>query len=87
MIVFDDGFTLLTLSEVADRLGITRFKIEQSVRSGALAAVHHGGRWMVAEEEVERFRGAYRPPTRTRHTGVPRRFVPPARPARAGTQG
>ena len=88
VITFDDEFTLHDLTEVAQALGADRVRIEQAVRSGSLAAVHHAGRWMVASEEVERFRGSYEPPVvRPRTVGTPRRFIPPPRPAEVPEAG
>lgn len=80
MIVFDEDFTLLDLGEVARALGISRFRVEDYVRVGTLAAVHHGGKWMVAADELERFRRAWDPQPPVPRTMVPRRFRPPSRP-------
>lgn len=84
MITFDelgDGFTLHTLTEVAALLGVSRYRVEDFVRAGTLAAVHHGGRWMVATEEVERFTQTWTPRPRGPRSRASRRFRPPSRPA------
>jgi hypothetical protein len=81
VIVFDSDFILYDLHEVVERTGLSRWKLSVCIRKGALAAVHHGGKWMVGSEELDRFRRAYRSPGRYRPVGVPRRFVPPPRPA------
>lgn len=80
MIQIDD-LTLYDLNEVSATLGLSRFQVQARVADNVLAAVHHGGRLMVAAEEVERFRESYVPPVRGRRVGVTRRFRPPARPA------
>lgn len=80
MIVFDDTFTLLDIDEVAERLDLSRYRVQALIRTEQLAAVHHGGRWMVAAEEVEDFRRRWEPPVRPSRIGVTRRFVPPSRP-------
>lgn len=81
VIAFDDDFVLYDLAEVSDITGLSRSRVAISVRAGTLAAVHHGGKWMVAREEVQRFRKAFRgSPERRPLSGVPRRFVPPPRP-------
>lgn len=79
MITIDD-LTLLDLDEVAHRLDMVRSRVESLVRNDELAGVLHGGRWMVAAEEVERFSATWTPPTRRSRVGVTRRFVPPPRP-------
>lgn len=56
MIKIDD-LVLLDLNEVSERLGLRPRKVRRLVHSEALAAVFHGGRWWVAEEEVQRLLG------------------------------
>lgn len=80
MITIED-LTLHDLNEVATLLGLSRGQVQARVTADELAAVHHGGRLMVAAEEIERFRLAYTPPVRVPRVGVTRRFRPPARPA------
>lgn len=81
VIVFDSDFTLYDLQEVADRTGLSRSRVSKCIKEGHLAAVHHGGAWMVAGQELDRFRATYRRPRRGPRVGVSRRFVPPPRPA------
>lgn len=80
MIQIDD-LILHDLNEVAALLGMSRTQVQARVTADELAAVHHGGRLMVAAEEVERFNASYTPPARVPRVGVTRRFRPPARPA------
>lgn len=80
MIQIDD-LTLYDLNEVSATLGLSRGQVTARVTDDELVAVHHGGRLMVAAEEVERFRAAYAAPVRVSRAGVKRRFRPPARPA------
>lgn len=80
MIQIDD-LTLYDLNEVSATLGLSRGQLQARVAEDELVVVHHGGRLLVAAEEVERFRDAYVPPARVSRAGVKRRFQPPARPA------
>ena len=87
MIVFDEDFTLLDLHEAAAELGISRSRTQNYVRAGLLAAVHHGGRWMVSQDEVERFLLEVGPaPTRSA-VQLARKFRPPPRPAPEQNEG
>lgn len=79
MIQFDD-LVLHDLDEVAVKLDMSRSRVEGLVRADELAGVIHGGRWMVAAEEVARFRKTWRPPARVSRVGSTRRFRPPSRP-------
>lgn len=80
MIQIDD-LRLLDLDEVAQRVALSRKRVEGLVRNDQLVGVLHGGRWMVCTEEVERFLGTWVAPARPSRVGTTRRFVPPARPA------
>lgn len=80
MIVFDADFTLLDIDEVAEHLNLTRHRVQTLIRAGELAAVHHGGRWMVALDEARDFQRRWTPPVRPTPVGRTRRFVPPPRP-------
>lgn len=80
MIAFDD-LILYDLAEVAGLLKMNRHRVEQLVRADDLAGVQHGGRWMVAAEEVVRFKRSWSPPERMSRAGTRRRFQPPPRPA------
>ena len=87
MIRFDEEFALLDLTEVADRLNVSMSRVRAYVRAGVLAAVHHGGRWMVSEDEVERFLLDVGPaPTRSA-VQMARRFRPPSRPGHEASVG
>lgn len=81
MIRIGDDLVLWTLDEVSAALNLPRVRVEALVRNDQLAGVMHGGRWMVAPEEVERFRADWVPPVRATTAGKKRRFVPPPRPA------
>lgn len=71
------SFVLYDLNEVAELLDISKFRIHQAVQLDLLVAVQHGGRWMVIEEEVERFDRDYHRPRHVPRKGSTRRFVPP----------
>lgn len=86
MITIDD-LTLLDLDEVAHHLGLARSRVEGLVRNDELAGVLHGGRWMVAREELDRFSATWTPPVRRSRVGVTRRFVPPPRPGDLHAEG
>lgn len=83
MIQFGD-LILYDLNEVARRLDMPRARVEGHVRRETLAAVVHGGRWLVAAEEIARFQAH---PLRPTFRGRPRRFRPPARPADLPSEG
>lgn len=85
MITIDD-LTLLDLDEVAHKLGLVRSRVEALVRNDELAGVVHGGRWMVATEEAERFAATWTPPARRTRAGTTRRFVPPPRAGDLGVE-
>jgi excisionase family DNA binding protein len=86
VIVFDEDFTLLSRSEVAAELGVSVSKVHRLAGAGVLAGVHHGGRWMVSTDEVERFRRTWVPPHprgggwNRGHRGQVRQFRPADRP-------
>lgn len=86
MIQFDD-LVLHDLNEVARQLGMTRQRVDRLVRTDELAGVIHGGRWMVAQEEIDSFRSRWTPPVRPSQVGVRRRFRPPPRPAETPEEG
>ncbi|GAA3087423.1 hypothetical protein GCM10010464_59060 [Pseudonocardia yunnanensis] len=80
-IEFDD-LVLVDVATAAEELGGEPARLKELIRSGKVAAVMHGGRWLIAEEEIERVR------TLTTEGGdllAPRpnkrRFLPPPRDA------
>lgn len=65
-----DADCLLSLQDVADRLGISRAAVNSMVHDGRLDAVRLGPRWYVCGSEFERFRATYtRPPSAGRKLG------------------
>lgn len=87
MIIFEEaGFSLLELDETVKKLRrsrhrLSRWQVIDLLRSGELVGVRHGGRWMVAPEEVADFVKRWSPPERVSGIGVSRRFIPPPPPA------
>lgn len=71
---------LYDLNQVSQMLDIPRYRLEELIRSDQLAGVVHGGRWLVAEEEVASFRERWSPPVRVGTPGRKRRWHPPPRP-------
>lgn len=86
MIQFDD-LILYDVRETAERLELSKPKVEALLRADELHGVVHGGRWLVAAEEVEAFRARWTPPERASRAGVTRRFRPPGRPADLSAEG
>jgi hypothetical protein len=54
-IEFDD-LVLMDVATAAEVLGSEPARIKELIRVGKVAAVMHGGRWLIAEEEIERVR-------------------------------
>lgn len=71
---------LYTVDQVSEILDIPRYRVEELLRSGQMAGVVHGGRWLVAQEEVEDFPSRWTPPIRETSRAHKRRWHPPARP-------
>lgn len=75
-----DDLLLFDLTVTASRLDLKRSTVDRLVAQQQLAAVMHGGRWMVADEEIEDFRKRSAAPRQiTRKVGRKRVFVPPPR--------
>lgn len=55
-LVLDDDCTLLSIPEAAAILGVAKATVRRLIAKGRMAAVAHGGRFLIAEEEVERVR-------------------------------
>lgn len=77
IIQFDDDFVLYSLDEVSRRTGVARYRLEELVRTDELVGVHHAGRWMVEQAEIDRFVREWDPPPRPSQVGRTRRFRPP----------
>lgn len=86
MIQFDD-LVLYDVDETAERLDMRRPRVEQLLRADLLRGVVHGGRWLVAADEIDAFRARWNPPVRPSRAGTSRRFRPPALPAESPTEG
>lgn len=48
---------LLTTTQAAERLGISRYRVHQLIKEGRLPAVRFGPVWQIDEEAVEAVRG------------------------------
>ena len=55
-LVLDDDCTLLSIAEAAAILGVAKVTVRRYIADDRMAAVVHGGRFLIAEEEVERIR-------------------------------
>lgn len=49
------GLSLLTLAQVAERLGITSQAAGLRVNAGKIRAIKVEGRWMVADRDLDRY--------------------------------
>lgn len=78
MITFDD-LVLIEVQDAADRLGKPEDVVRELVRHEVLAAVMHGGRYMLAEEEVDRYAERLLSDERSGRHPRSRRFLPPPR--------
>lgn len=83
MIVFDEDFILLDIHEAAAELEVPVPRLQGWIRADRLAAVFHGGRAMIAQDEVERFRRDWSPEPVGSPRMRARRFTPPPRRSQA----
>ena len=52
---------MLTTTEVAAKVGTTRYTVEREIRRGNLKAERLGRQWAVAEDEAERWGAQFQP--------------------------
>ncbi len=50
------GTEVLTVHDVAERLGLDRTTLARQIRRGALKAEKSGKTWLITAEEMERYR-------------------------------
>jgi len=50
-----DDMLLLDLNRTAEKLQVSRWRVDDLIRRGKLASVRHAGRHMVAVEEIESY--------------------------------
>lgn len=75
-----EDLVLYDLTQVSQMLDLPRYRVEELIRSGQMAGVVHGGRWLVAAEEIASFPERWSPPARTTSSARKRRWHPPPRP-------
>lgn len=78
MITFDD-LVLIEVHDAAERLGKPERVVRELIRHELLAAVMHGGRYMVAEEEVNRYAERSTCDERSHRQTPGKPFFPPPR--------
>lgn len=78
MITFDD-LVLVEVSDAAERLNMTVPRVKDLIRHELLAAVMHGGRYLVAEEEINNYLDRLACAERSHRQRPGRPFMPPPR--------
>jgi excisionase family DNA binding protein len=51
---------MLTVTEAAERLGLSRSTVLNQIRAGAIRSERIGRLWVISEDEVERYRREHR---------------------------
>jgi excisionase family DNA binding protein len=57
---------LYSITEAAERLGMTRQRVHQLIQEGRLTAAQHGRMWLISESEIEVLQSRIRPTGRPR---------------------
>lgn len=77
-ITFDD-LVLVDVYTASERLSVSVARVKELIRNERLAAVMHGGRYLVAEEEINNYLDRLRCAERSHRQTPGKPFLPPPR--------